>query len=127
MFKNQIGNRMHQMNFKEDFEYDFRWQVQRLPLALDIIGKLPVHLFTAPRIAPRETDIKCNTDLILVPFGGRNIAMRLRRPKYFRSYGLQFTIRSERRRTQAETELSKIRRGLGDWFFYGFIEEGWSP
>jgi hypothetical protein len=112
-----------------DFQTDFRWQAQFVPLAFDVIRKVrvPIGTFTEPLIAPREMDIKRNTDALLVSVGGKNIAMRIRRPGYFRRYGLDITIRSERRITGAETELSKLRRGLGDWFFYGHIEHGWSP
>jgi hypothetical protein len=112
-----------------DFETDYRWQMEFVPVALDIIGnvRMPINTFTQSLVAPREMDIKRNADLLLVPFGGKTIAMRMRRPGYFRRYGLDITIRSERRITKAETELSKLRRGLGDWFFYGHIEHGWSP
>jgi hypothetical protein len=112
------------MSFKDDFN----WQAQYVPRVAAIIDELPLKLFTQAKIAPREVDLKQNGDLLLFPFGGMSIAMRLRRPKkgYLYAFGLQFTIRTLRD-TGAETELSKIRRGLGDWFFYGHIEEGWSP
>jgi hypothetical protein len=111
------------------FEEDFGWQMTHLPLVIAILGELPNRLFGgAPMVAPLARDIKDNADLMIVPFGGKDIAVRLRRPNkgYFLAYGHQFTIRSERH-TGAETELSKIQRGLGDWFFYGHIEEGWLP
>jgi hypothetical protein len=92
-------------------------------LVVDILGTLPVNLFTMTRAAPREADIKRNTDLVMFPFGGKNIAMRLRRNGYIWSYGLDFTIRNKRD-SGAETELSKIKRGLGDMLFYGHIERG---
>ena len=111
-----------------DFDTDFRWQAEYVPLARDIIDNLPRKLWGPARDTPRWVDIKYNADLMLIPVGGQWIAMRLRRPYrgYVQSYGLEFTIRSERS-TGAETELSKIRRGLGDWLFYGHIERGWGP
>ena len=111
-------------NFKSDFD----WQMQHLSKVNEIFGTLPGRLFTQARVAPREADIKRNTDLMIIPYSGYDVACRLRRPHrfYFDRWGLQFTIRSKRE-TGAETELSKLKRGLGDWFFYGFIEETWMP
>jgi hypothetical protein len=110
------------------YQNDFDWQMQHIPKVLAILDDLPSRLFTAAKIAPREIDVHKNGDLIMLPFAGKNIAMRLRRPHrgYLWAYGLEFTIRSKRD-TGMETELSKIRRGLGDWFFYGHIETGWMP
>ena len=110
------------MSFRENFD----WQAQHTPMVIDIIGALPVSLFTAAKVAPRHVDLKRNGDLVMIPFGGMNIAQRLRRPHkgYFYAYGLDFTIRT-RLESGAETEMSKIMRGLGDWFFYGHMERGW--
>jgi hypothetical protein len=112
------------MSFKDDFN----WQARYVPRVAAIIDELPLKLFTSAKVAPREVDLKLNGDLLLFPFGGMKIAMRLRRPHrgYLHAFGLQFTIRTQRD-TGAETELSKIRRGLGDWFFYGHVEQGWEP
>lgn len=108
------------------FEQDFKWQAQYLSMVTEIVDGLPLKLFTRTKVAPREIDLKQNGDLLLFPFGGMSIAMRLRRPHkgYFNAFGLDFTIRVKRT-SGAETELAKIRRGLGDWFFYGHIEKGW--
>ena len=105
------------------YEKDFAWQNKYVPMAVDILGTLPVSLFTQTRVAPRELDIKRNADLVMFPFGGKHVAMRLRRQGYLWLYELEFTIRNKRD-SGAETELSKIKRGLGDWFFYGHIEHG---
>ena len=110
------------------FDHNFKWQMQYVPKAVAILDELPHRLFTKTRVAPREDDIKRNTDLMILPYGGKAVALRLRRPHkgYLERYGLQFTIRSKLS-NGAETELSKIQRGLGDWFFYGHIEERWEP
>lgn len=110
------------------FDSNFKWQMQHVPKVAAILGELPNRLFTQARVAPREADIKRNTDLMILPYGGKDVALRLRRPgkAYFDRYGLQFTIRSKLD-SGAETELSKLKRGLGDWFFYGHIEETWTP
>jgi hypothetical protein len=106
---------------KPPVKKDFDWQMQHVPKAQAILDMLPAKLFTTAKVAPREIDIHKNGDLVMLPFGGKLVAMRLRRPGYIQSYGLQITFRSSRD-TGAETELPKIRRGLGDWFFYGHIE-----
>jgi hypothetical protein len=53
---------------------------------------------------------------------GWQIAIRSRSyGKYFEKYGNEFTLRSCRGNGM-ETELSKIRRGFGDYLFYGFAQ-----
>ena len=98
--------------------------MQYVPLALGIIGNLPSRLFREIRAAPRIEDIKRATDLVWVEHGGENISLRLRRPGYLDSYGLQFTVRSELA-SGVETEVDKYRRGFCDLFFYGHIEHEW--
>ena len=112
-----------------DFQANFDWQMQHVPLAMGVIRKarVPIGFFTEPILAPHEMDIKHNADLLLINYGGKTLAMRLRRPVFLWRYGFEITIRSELRITKAETELSKLRRGLGDLFFYGHIENAWSP
>jgi hypothetical protein len=46
------------------------------------------------------------------------VAARVRRSGYAQRYPHQFTIRS-RVASGAETELSRIVNGKGDWMFYG--------
>jgi hypothetical protein len=72
------------------------------------------------RIASDHLDIEQATDLIANK--SLHVAVRSRSfDKYFEDYGEEFTVRS-RRDSKAETELSKIRRGFGDYLFYGFCE-----
>lgn len=108
-----------------EFRERYDWQAERIPLVQDILNSLPVGIFNRIQVAPPDVDLTQNGDLVF-EFAGKHIAMRLRRPHrgYFYAYGLQFTIRT-RTPYGGETELSKIRRGLGDLFFYGHIEEGW--
>jgi hypothetical protein len=99
-----------------EVQRDFDWQLQFVPLVRQIIG--PLLLMQAPY----EMDVKRNADLIVLQTGkNQTIAMRVRRPRYFTAYGLQFTIRWHRD-SGAETEMSKIKKGFGDWFFYGIVE-----
>ncbi len=50
--------------------------------------------------------------------GAMRVAARVRRPGYAQRYPHQFTIRSQVA-SGAQTELSKIVNGNGDWMFYG--------
>src|SRR5205807_5254643 len=110
------------MRFYHD---DHDWEIKQAPTVQLVIQSLLV------RPATFRIDTKQATDFIVVRVEGgeRNgqpvsaIASRVRRPGFFydrRGYGLQFTIRSWRN-NGAETELSKIDKGFGDWLFYGHI------
>ena len=51
-----------------------------------------------------------------------NIGVRLRRFKYFSDYHNEFTIRWSRP-SGVKTEIDKIREGLVQYIFYGFLDE----
>ena len=70
------------------------------------------------RPAPMEMDMKQGTDLFVFVARDMRIAARVRRPGYAERYPFEFTIRA-RRDSGAETEMSKIVSGWGDWLFYG--------
>ena len=89
-----------------------RWSDQFLPDIRRIVGQ---HLLS---IAPDELDWNQATDLLLLDAKDTRIAARVRRPGYADRFPHQFTIRAESR-FGAETELSKIVNGKGDWMFYG--------
>lgn len=91
---------------------DRAWSDQYIPRIRTIIG---AHLVVA---APVENDIKQATDLMLFKARDMRVAARLRRPGYADQYPYEFTIRSHRD-SGAETELSKMIDGFGDWMFYG--------
>jgi hypothetical protein len=74
--------------------------------------------------APIEEDCKRATDLIILAARDKRIACRMRRPGYAERYPYDFTIRSERD-SGAETELSKLVNGYGDWMFYGHATPEW--
>jgi hypothetical protein len=69
--------------------------------------------------APFELDCKQATDLVVLTARNMAIAARVRKWYYSHGYPCQFTIRAHRD-SGAETELSKIVAGFGDWLFYGF-------
>ncbi len=58
------------------------------------------------------------TDLMMLDARDMRVAARVRRPGYAQRYPYQFTIRSAVA-SGAQTELSKIVNGNGDWMFYG--------
>lgn len=47
------------------------------------------------------------------------VAARVRDHRYAQTFANEFTLRSKRD-NGATTELEKIQKGFGDWFFYGF-------
>jgi hypothetical protein len=61
-------------------------------------------------------------DLMVFDGMDKRIAVRIRRPGYADRYPHQFTIRCQRD-SGAETELSKIINGWGDWLFYGHASD----
>ena len=96
------------------FHYDInrRWSDRFLPHIKQIVGG---YLLEA---APDPIDWHQATDLLMLDARDMRIAARVRRPGYATQYPHQFTIRS-RLPSGAQTELSKIVNGKGDWLFYG--------
>ncbi|WP_306114209.1 MULTISPECIES: hypothetical protein [unclassified Roseovarius] len=88
------------------------WSDQFLPQIKRIVGS---HLLET---SPDPLDWHQATDLLMLDARDMRIAARVRRPGYATQYPHQFTIRS-RVASGAETELSKIVNGKGDWLFYG--------
>lgn len=89
-----------------------RWSDTFLPEIKRIVG---AHLL---KTATDLLDMKQATDLLMLDAKDMRIAARVRRPGYSATYPYEFTIRS-RVPSGAETELSKIVNGKGDWMFYG--------
>lgn len=96
------------------FHYDLNrhWSDQFIPDIKRLIGS---HLLN---VAPNSLDRLHATDLLMLDARDMRIAARVRRPGYALRYPHQFTIRSHVP-SGAETELSKIVNGYGDWMFYG--------
>jgi hypothetical protein len=91
---------------------DKLWSDAYMPAVCNIVG--PMLLEPAPLIRD-QTEA---TDLIVLRARDMTIAVRIRREGYAGRYPGQFTVRSKRD-SGAETELAKIIKGWGDWFFYG--------
>lgn len=71
-------------------------------------------------IAEDFDDRKYATDMHIKVHGG-DVAVRLRRPKYFDSDYRDLTIRS-RLSNGYRTELDKIKDGFCDWYLVGWID-----
>ncbi|RYH08889.1 hypothetical protein [Tropicimonas sp. IMCC6043] len=92
------------------------WSDRFLPEIKRTIG---AHLLER---APDPEDWHNATDLMMLDAKDLRIAARVRRPGYANRFPYDFTIRS-RIPSGAETELSKIVNGKGDWLFYGHSNE----
>lgn len=100
------------MNF---YAANRRWSDRFLPEIKRIVGARLL------QEAPDALDMLEATDLVIFDAKDTRIAARVRRPGYAERYPYQFTIRAEVA-SGAETELSKIVNGKGDWMFYGHAD-----
>jgi hypothetical protein len=97
------------------YSSDRQWSDLMIPQIKQIVG--PFLLETSSF----DVDAKQATDLIVFTARDMRIAARVRRPGYAERYPYEFTIRCKRD-SGAETELSKIVNGWGDWLFYGHAD-----
>lgn len=95
------------------FDDDFDWQRKLLP---EVIRVCAAHFVGE---APKEEDMRHNTDLIVLKLDPIRVACRLRTHNYLTRYPNEFTIRASRP-SGAQTELAKVLSGWGDYIFYGF-------
>lgn len=72
-------------------------------------------------VSTDEEDRTQATDMTILKGKDMKIACRVRRPGVIEKWGWEFTMRSKRD-SGAETELSKIVKGWGDWMFYAFAK-----
>lgn len=101
------------------YEIDRQWSDERLSQVAQILKDNAMHIVKI-EIAPEERDTREATDLIIEVTGG-SVAVRIRRSNTrFRD----LTIRS-RRPSGVPTELYKIRKGFGDWYLYGWTDNGY--
>ena len=89
-----------------------RWSDQFLPQIKRIVGSYLLETSPDPLVWHQATD------LLMLDARDMRIAARVCRPGYANLFSHQFAIRS-RVASGAETELSKIVNGKGDWLFYG--------
>lgn len=99
-----------------EYQKDRAWSDRYIPEIKRIVGPYLLEP------APIEEDCKRATDLIILAARDKRIACRMRRFGYAQKYPYDFTIRSHRD-SGAETELSKLVSGYGDWMFYGHAAE----
>lgn len=67
-------------------------------------------------------DLKHATDFLVFTISPIKVAARLRTFNYLAKYPEQFTVRWSRP-NGVPTEIDKIRNGLVDYMFYGFVDE----
>lgn len=101
------------------YRTDRAWSDRFIPSIKQIVGP---HLLVP---ATLELDAREATDLLVFTARDVRIAARMRSTEYAERYPFDFTIRSLRD-SGAETELSKIVSGWGDWLFYGFDGGEWN-
>jgi hypothetical protein len=99
-----------------DYLTDRQWSDRYIPELTHIAAPL---LITP---APDVEDMLHNTDLIVLGANGLQVACRVRRHQYLKDYPYDITIRSGRA-SGAETELTKIIRGFGQYLVYAFATE----
>ena len=85
--------------------------------AIERILKSIAGHFLAIEAADPDADVRRATDYVL-KIEGSDMAVRVRGPGYGARYR-DWTIRAGRA-SGAETELSKLRRGCGRWYLYGW-------
>jgi hypothetical protein len=102
----------------ENWQDDKKWSDRLINRAKSYCG---YHLIG---VANEKEDQKHNTDLITLTMEPVRISVRIRRFEYWNTpeFRGQFTMRSKRP-NGTKTELLKVRRGLGDYFFYAFADE----
>lgn len=98
-----------------NYASDRQWSDVMIPQIKQIVGPFLLEP------ASFELDAKQATDLMVFSARDMRVAARVRRPGYADRYPYEFTIRCKRD-SGAETELSKIVNGWGDWLFYGHAD-----
>lgn len=102
---------------RPDVMRDWNWADGYLPEIRRILAMNAIHLFSFD-IASTHQDVKQATDMLITANGSLAIAVRIRRD-YCRWRDL--TIRAWRY-GGAETELSKIKSGHGDYYLYAWAQ-----
>lgn len=98
------------------YSSDRQWGDRFIPHAKSILGPFLLEESSL------EQDTKQATDLVVLHTLTRGIGVRIRKSSYYADFRNEFTIRSERD-SGAETEMSKIIKGWGDWLLYGFCNK----
>ena len=94
------------------YAHNREWSDKFIPAIKMIVGPLLMS------VTPEEIDCEQAADLMVFTARDMKIAARVRRPGFADRYPYEFTIRAKLD-SGAETELSKIVNGWGDWLFYG--------
>lgn len=96
---------------------DKEWSDAFMPQVKRILGAELISEASPVEDALHNTDLMIgDRQLVLAAI---RVGVRIRKPSYLDRFSHQFTIRAERTKTGNQTELAKIIRGYGDYFFYG--------
>jgi len=111
----EMDLKVGEMNMTE-WENDKKWADKFIPEVTEILGRCLIV------VSNEEMDQKENTDLIILTTGTVRIAVRIRRPKYYKKYPDDITFRYSRP-SGTKSEYEKMKDGWGDYFFYGISTE----
>jgi len=100
---------------KKDFNRDIQLELRFTRIIKSILGNQFI-------VQDQIEDLENGTDFLLLKMTPFKIGVRLRRHKYFLKYPDEFTIRWSRP-SGVKTEIDKIREGLVDYIFYGFVDK----
>lgn len=98
---------------REDVRRDFEFAHGFLGPMKRILG---FHLI---EVADEYRDMRENSDLVVLKLDSVRVACRVRKYRYWKQYGHEFTIRTSRP-SGVKTELEKLLEGFGDFILYGF-------
>jgi hypothetical protein len=98
-----------------NFEINFKWQKQYMEAMIKIM-RLYIAQMVKFRYATMSEDMRQATDMVITVKDAA-IAIRLRRESCrYRDFTIRATSRGG-----YDTELEKLRKGWGDWYFYGWV------
>lgn len=102
-----------------DYNNNVAFQHNHMARVQEII-RAHAGLFVAFRLANEIEDTKQSTDAVLEMSNKATIAVRIRRHRNGKLYR-DLTIRAQTK-SGGKTELSKLREGWGDWYFYAWLD-----
>ena len=102
---------------KMQYKKDWQWSDGYLLVIEQILRQNAMYLLDV-QISNNNKDTKQATDMVITVKGG-DVAVRVRRP--YRDFR-DLTIRAWRS-SGVKTELTKLKEGFADWYFYGWSDD----
>jgi len=104
-----------------NFENNFNWQKQYMEAMIKIMRQY-ISQMVKFRYATMPEDMRQATDMVITVKDAA-IAIRLRRESCrYRDFTIRATSRGG-----YDSELEKLRKGWGDWYFYGWVSNDELP